>query len=458
MLQNDLIDSLLVSSDFVFLSTDNTGKILTVTPAVREVFKLQEGEVEGLGMNDLIPMLCMYPQTEFEVVQARGGLELMMDEDECAEGAEYMEFLASHTQSHGRFELESGVEKGPKWVSLVTNKLLNDDKIIYTVIIRDITQRKHDEHEILDLNQNLEARVEERTSQIKGVVMSCSAELEHVNNTYQAMKEKQMDLMESIESSVLSETVGLNEQQVSQIKNAISNELVKSMNLYSEDQITDQKFMLTMMSLNELFGGKSAEDENLQPGQLSGTSQDEVRAERKEKGIIPTYRLVDTCAAEFEAYTPYFYSTYGVENEAIDNDKKKIIILGGGPNRIGQGIEFDYCCVHASYALKELGYETIMVNSNPETVSTDYDTSDKLYFEPSGKTLIFSYQDRPGVLAELTQAIAYQGINIEDIRSPHNKDAKESIALIKVNDEVSNATISTLKEKLACTTAFYVSL
>jgi len=111
-------------------------------------------------------------------------------------------------------------------------------------------------------------------------------------------------------------------------------------------------------------------------------TEDTIRAERKAKGIIPTYRLVDTCAAEFEAYTPYFYSTYGDENEARPSDKKKIIILGGGPNRIGQGIEFDYCCVHAAFALKDLGYETIMVNSNPETVSTDYDTSDKLFFEP----------------------------------------------------------------------------
>lgn len=115
---------------------------------------------------------------------------------------------------------------------------------------------------------------------------------------------------------------------------------------------------------------------------LTDRTEAEIRAERKEAGVIPTYRLVDTCAAEFEAATPYFYSTYGDENEARGGDKKKVMILGGGPNRIGQGIEFDYCCVHAAFALKELGFETIMVNSNPETVSTDYDTSDKLYFEP----------------------------------------------------------------------------
>ncbi len=115
---------------------------------------------------------------------------------------------------------------------------------------------------------------------------------------------------------------------------------------------------------------------------LTGVDHDEVRAKRKAAGVIPTYRLVDTCAAEFEAYTPYYYSTYGIENEARESDKKKVMILGGGPNRIGQGIEFDYCCVHAAFALKELGFESIMVNSNPETVSTDYDTSDKLYFEP----------------------------------------------------------------------------
>ncbi len=107
-----------------------------------------------------------------------------------------------------------------------------------------------------------------------------------------------------------------------------------------------------------------------------------VRAERKRRGVNTTFRLVDTCAAEFEAFTPYYYSSYGDENEVIPSKKRKIMILGGGPNRIGQGIEFDYCCVHASFALREIGFETVMVNSNPETVSTDYDTSDRLYFEP----------------------------------------------------------------------------
>jgi carbamoyl-phosphate synthase large subunit len=115
---------------------------------------------------------------------------------------------------------------------------------------------------------------------------------------------------------------------------------------------------------------------------LTGTTEDDIRELRQKNDLAPVYKLVDTCAAEFEAYTPYYYSTYEVEDESRVSNTKKVIILGGGPNRIGQGIEFDYCCVHASFALKEMGIESIMVNSNPETVSTDYDTSDKLYFEP----------------------------------------------------------------------------
>ncbi|HSK62381.1 MAG TPA: carbamoyl-phosphate synthase large subunit [Pyrinomonadaceae bacterium] len=115
---------------------------------------------------------------------------------------------------------------------------------------------------------------------------------------------------------------------------------------------------------------------------LTAASEDEVRARRKELGIVPVYKRVDTCGAEFESHTPYLYSTYESEDEAAPTDRRKIMILGSGPNRIGQGIEFDYCCCHASFALHEAGFETIMVNCNPETVSTDYDTSDRLYFEP----------------------------------------------------------------------------
>ncbi len=119
-----------------------------------------------------------------------------------------------------------------------------------------------------------------------------------------------------------------------------------------------------------------------QLGDILGQSEHTIREWRTQQNIESVFKLVDTCAAEFEAYTPYYYSTYEREDESRGSERKKIMILGGGPNRIGQGIEFDYCCVHAAFALKDLGYETIMVNSNPETVSTDYDTSDKLYFEP----------------------------------------------------------------------------
>jgi len=115
---------------------------------------------------------------------------------------------------------------------------------------------------------------------------------------------------------------------------------------------------------------------------LTEKSEDEVRAHRKNLGVVPVYKRVDTCGAEFESFTPYLYSTYESECEAAPTDRRKIMILGSGPNRIGQGIEFDYCCCHASFALRDAGFETIMVNCNPETVSTDYDTSDRLYFEP----------------------------------------------------------------------------
>ena len=132
-------------------------------------------------------------------------------------------------------------------------------------------------------------------------------------------------------------------------------------------------------------------------------SEWEIRKTRKEFGILATFKTVDTCAAEFEAETPYYYSTYGSEDEVRPSQKKKIMILGGGPNRIGQGIEFDYCCVHAAMALKEDGYETIMVNSNPETVSTDYDTSDRLYFEPLTFEDVMNIVDREQIDGVIVQ-------------------------------------------------------
>ncbi|MBI4309101.1 MAG: carbamoyl-phosphate synthase large subunit, partial [Candidatus Omnitrophica bacterium] len=155
-----------------------------------------------------------------------------------------------------------------------------------------------------------------------------------------------------------------------------------------ENQLKSEVAATGTLSLPPLRQAKEFGFSDAQLAEILGKSEKDVRLWRKESGIAATFKLVDTCAAEFEAYTPYYYSTYETEDEAAINNarrrskKKKIMILGGGPNRIGQGIEFDYCCCHASFALKDLGFETIMVNSNPETVSTDYDTSDRLYFEP----------------------------------------------------------------------------
>ena len=176
-----------------------------------------------------------------------------------------------------------------------------------------------------------------------------------------------------------------------------------------EELVAMDRQLLAVPSLEELSPEllRSAKRNGYSDQQIATavkcTSLD-VRAKRKALKILPTYKLVDTCAAEFEAYTPYYYSTYEVEDEVAVTDRPKIMILGSGPNRIGQGIEFDYCCVHASYALKEAGYETIMVNSNPETVSTDYDTSDRLYFEPLTLEDVLNIYDKEkpvGVIVQL---------------------------------------------------------
>ena len=161
--------------------------------------------------------------------------------------------------------------------------------------------------------------------------------------------------------------------------------------------------------------------------ELSSRSEEDIRAQRLDAKVLAGFRTVDTCGAEFEAFTPYYYSTYEGAQESRRSDRKKIMILGGGPNRIGQGIEFDYCCVHAAFALKEDGFETLMVNCNPETVSTDYDTSDKLYFEPLTleDVLNITAQERPdGVIVQfggqtpLKLALALERAGVPIIGTP----------------------------------------
>ena len=198
---------------------------------------------------------------------------------------------------------------------------------------------------------------------------------------------------------------------------------------------------------------------------LTGTSKEDIRSLRKNSGIVPVYKLVDTCAAEFESYTPYYYSTYEQQNDAVVSSRKKIVILGGGPNRIGQGIEFDYCCVHASFALREIGIESIMVNSNPETVSTDYDTSDKLYFEPLTREDVLNIIDMEqpdGVIVQfggqtpLNLAVELEAANVPIVGTPPDaidraEDRKRFQQFLQKLDlrQPANDTVYTLEEALS---------
>ncbi|MBU1566312.1 MAG: carbamoyl-phosphate synthase large subunit [Proteobacteria bacterium] len=198
---------------------------------------------------------------------------------------------------------------------------------------------------------------------------------------------------------------------------------------------------------------------------LSGSSENDIRLLRKNLDVIPVYKLVDTCAAEFESYTPYYYSTYEEENEAKITKGKKIVILGGGPNRIGQGIEFDYCCVHAAFALREIGVESIMINSNPETVSTDYDTSDKLFFEPLTREDVLNIidQEQPdGVIVQfggqtplnLAVPLAEMGVTIVGTqpdaidRAEDRKRFQQFLHKLELR-QPDNDTVRTLEEALA---------
>ncbi len=218
-------------------------------------------------------------------------------------------------------------------------------------------------------------------------------------------------------------------------------EIVKEeMNLVKKFSSARAKGVLNL-TVDELRQAKQMGFSDKQIAVLSGAPEQKVRQWRKKLKVIPVYKMVDTCGAEFEAFTPYLYSTYESEQEALPTKKKKIMILGGGPNRIGQGIEFDYCCVHAAFALKEDGYEVIMVNCNPETVSTDYDTSDRLYFEPLTLEDVLNIVDREkpfGVIVQfggqtplkLALPLARAGVPIIGT-TPHNIDVAEDRKLFE---------------------------
>jgi carbamoyl-phosphate synthase large subunit len=189
--------------------------------------------------------------------------------------------------------------------------------------------------------------------------------------------------------------------------------------LYQIKQITDEIKAVGSVPMAEVTGEQlrtakrmGISDERLAAvwGQTGAEGTAAVRALRKKLNVMPVYKMVDTCAGEFESYTPYLYSCYDEEDEAAPTKKKKILILGSGPNRIGQGIEFDYCCCHAAFALREDGYETIMVNCNPETVSTDYDTSDRLYFEPlTLEDVLGVYEHEASSGAEIGMIVQFGG-------------------------------------------------
>lgn len=198
-----------------------------------------------------------------------------------------------------------------------------------------------------------------------------------------------------------------------------------------------------LLNLSEdlLRRAKEAGFSDKQIAHLCATKIRNIKQLRQQYGIETVFRLVDTCAAEFEAFTPYYYSTYGVESELRPSTKKKIMIIGGGPNRIGQGIEFDYCCVHASFALREAGYETLMINSNPETVSTDYDTSDRLFFEPltlEDVLEVYKQEKCDGAIVQfggqtplnLASELKANGVNIIGT-SPESIDAAEDREIFK---------------------------
>ncbi|MCK4486801.1 MAG: carbamoyl-phosphate synthase large subunit, partial [Desulfobacterales bacterium] len=239
--------------------------------------------------------------------------------------------------------------------------------------------------------------------------------------------------------------------------------------LYQIGQIVDLEEKITAtghpLSAELMKQSKTYGFSDVQLAHLLKTDGDRIRVFRNRSGIQPVFKLVDTCAAEFEARTPYYYSTYEQETEARVSKRKKVMILGSGPNRIGQGIEFDYCCVQASFALKEEGIESIMVNSNPETVSTDYDTSDKLYFEPLTKEDVLNIveTEKPiGIIVQfggqtplnLTSSLANAGVPIlgtppESIALAENRELFKDVLRKLGLRQAENGTAMSVKEAIA---------
>lgn len=233
---------------------------------------------------------------------------------------------------------------------------------------------------------------------------------------------------------------GMSEEQICELTN-IDPWFIRQISEIVETEKNLRKSGLLNMTKELLQEAKSSGFTDLQIADICSTKIRNIKKLREEWGINTVYRLVDTCAGEFSAVNPYYYSTYGVESEIKHSDKKKIMIIGGGPNRIGQGIEFDYCCVHASFALREAGYETIIVNSNPETVSTDYDTSDKLFFEPltlEDVLEVYKQTNCDGAIVQLggqtplnlASELKANGVNIIGT-SPESIDAAEDREIFK---------------------------
>ncbi|MHB9156107.1 MAG: carbamoyl-phosphate synthase large subunit, partial [Endomicrobiales bacterium] len=198
--------------------------------------------------------------------------------------------------------------------------------------------------------------------------------------------------------------LGISDQEIAEVSTIDPWFIQQIREIYEWEKQVGQLFRMPSKKQKEfLFKTKQYGFSDHQIAYLTGKKVEQVLALRKKLKVIPVYKLVDTCAAEFEAYTPYYYSTYDAEDEVQVSKKKKVMILGAGPNRIGQGIEFDYCCVHGVLALREEGFETIMVNCNPETVSTDYDISDRLYFEPLTAEDVLNIVDKEKPLGVIVQ-------------------------------------------------------